>query len=300
MARNNALPDVPPLELRDVSVSFDDKTVLSHINLRLERGEMVFITGVSGSGKSVLMHLAIGLLPPDSGQVLVEGRDLAQLDEAELLELRSSRMGIVFQEDSLFTGINVYENAAYRLEEHQVAAEETDKAVEEVLRFVGLEADAEKYPSELSGGMRRRLEIARSLIGWPLIMLFDEPAAGLDPLTADKVLDLIIRARDIHGISSLYVTKKLDEIPYLAEHRARQTAEGIIVEDVGPTVEAPATRVIVLDAGSIVFSGSVSEFNSSSLPVVTRLTKAESEAVISDLSVSDPWDKSRQPLERIL
>ncbi len=300
MATDNLLSDVPPLELRDVSVSFDDQPVLSHINLRLERGEMVFITGVSGSGKSVLMHLAIGLLLPDTGQVLIEGRDLAQLDESELLDLRSSRMGIVFQEDSLFTGISVYENAAYRLEEHQVGAEETDKAVEEVLRFVGLEEDEEKYPSELSGGMRRRLEIARALIGWPLIMLFDEPAAGLDPLTADKVLDLIIRARDIHGISSLYVTKKLDEIPYLAEHRARETADGIMIEDVGSAADAPATRVIVLDGGRIVFSGSVAEFESSSLPMVTRLTKPESGTVIAGLAVADPWDKSRQPLEKIL
>src|ERR1044071_5514247 len=140
-------------------------------------------------------------------------------------------MGIVFQEDSLFTGLNVYDNVAYRLVEHGVRDDETEKSVMEVLRFVGLDQDAEKLPAELSGGMRRRLEIARALVGWPSVMLFDEPASGLDPLTAIQVLDLIIRARDLYGISSLYVTKKLDEIPSLAGHRAKQDGNGVIIEE---------------------------------------------------------------------
>ena len=125
-------------------------------------------------------------------------------------------MGMVFQEDSLFTGLPVYENAAYRLEEHGWSEEEIERAVKEVLRFVGLDGEEEKFPEELSGGMKRRLEIARALIGWPRIMLFDEPTMSLDPLAAIKVLDLILRARDINQISSLYVTKKIHEIHYLA------------------------------------------------------------------------------------
>jgi phospholipid/cholesterol/gamma-HCH transport system ATP-binding protein len=157
--------------------------------------------------------MAMGLERPDSGQILIEGNDLGLLDEAELLNLRGTRMGMVFQEDSLFTGLTAYDNVAFRFDEHGVSQAETDEAVKEVLQFVGLEKDGEKLPEELSGGMRRRLEIARALVGWPSVMLFDEPASGLDPLTAIQVLDLIIRARDIFGISSLYVTKKLDEIP---------------------------------------------------------------------------------------
>lgn len=291
--------NIPAIEFRDVSISFDEKLVLDRISFKLERGEMIFITGVAGSGKSVLMKLAIALERPDSGQVLIEGRDVGLLDETELLELRGSRMGIVFQEDSLFTGLSVYDNVAYRMDEHGVAEAETDKAVMEVLRFVGLDRDAKRLPAELSGGMRRRLEIARALIGWPSIMLFDEPAAGLDPLTAIKVLDLIVRARDVYGMSSLYVTKKLDEIPYLATHRARQFAGSITIEEAAGE-KAPRTKVMVIDAGRIVFTGSVAEFESSSLPAVTRLTDTEAETATPEFAPSDPWDKRRRPREPIL
>ncbi|HKY30525.1 MAG TPA: ATP-binding cassette domain-containing protein [Pyrinomonadaceae bacterium] len=283
------------IEFRDVSLSFDEKRVLTDINLRLKHGEMVFITGVAGSGKSVLLRLAIALEQPDSGQVLIEGRDVAVLDEDQLLELRGSRMGIVFQEDSLFTGMTAYDNVAYRLREHGVHEEETDKAVMEVLRFVGLDQDAEKFPAEMSGGMRRRLEIARALVGWPSIMLFDEPASGLDPLTAIQVLDLIVRARDLYGISSMYVTKKLDEIPYLASHRARGNGTSVVIEET-----LPRARVIVLDEGRIAFEGNIADFESSSVPAVRRLTHWESETVISSFSSSDPWDKRRLPQEPIL
>jgi phospholipid/cholesterol/gamma-HCH transport system ATP-binding protein len=295
METNNS----PAIEFREVSLSFDEKQVLRDINFKLEHGEMIFITGVSGSGKSVLLRLAIALEHPDSGQVLIEGQDVSLLDEIELLNLRGSRMGIVFQEDSLFTGLSVYENVAYRLQEHGVDETEIEKAVMEVLRFVGLDRDAEKLPAELSGGMRRRLEIARALVGWPSIMLFDEPASGLDPLTASQVLDLIIRARDFYGISSLYVTKKLDEIPYLARHRALKTDKGVIIEETGDT-SAPPTRVMVLDGGQIVFSGSVADFEQSSLPPVVRLTHAENGTILSNFVTTNPWDKRRRPRDQIL
>lgn len=300
MATEIQINNTPAIEFRHVSLSFDEKRVLNDISFKLERGEMVFITGESGAGKSVLLRLAIALEPADSGQVFIEGQDVGPLDEVELLELRGNRMGIVFQEDSLFTGLNVYENVAYRLNEHEVSEAETEKAVLEVLRFVGLDQEAEKLPAELSGGMRRRLEIARALIGWPSIMLFDEPASGLDPLTTTQVLDLIIRARDLYGMSSLYVTKKLDEIPYLATHVAQKSGGGVIVEEAAAKHMMPRTRVMVLDAGEIVFTGTVAEFEGSSLPSVTRLTHADNGTVISSFATSDPWDKSRRPIERIL
>jgi ABC-type transporter Mla maintaining outer membrane lipid asymmetry ATPase subunit MlaF len=208
-------------------------------------------------------------------------------------------MGIVFQEDSLFTGLNVYDNVAYRLVDHEVNEDETEKSVMEVLCFVGLDQDADKLPFELSGGMRRRLEIARALIGWPSIMLFDEPASGLDPLTAIQVLDLIVRARDLYGMSSLYVTKKLDEVPYLATHRAVQSSSGVVLEEATPEA-APRTRVMVLDEGRIAFTGSVDEFETNPLRAVARLTHGDNGTVISDLPVADPWDKNRKPRERIL
>src|SRR5215472_6715402 len=155
MAMDATTNQTSAIEFRNVSVSFDEQLVLSDISFQLNRGEMIFITGESGSGKSVLLRLAIALDHPDSGQVLIEGRDVGALDEPELLKLRGTRMGIVFQEDSLFTGMSVYENVAYRLVEHDVPEAEVARQVSEVLKFVGLYRDAQKLPHELSGGMRR-------------------------------------------------------------------------------------------------------------------------------------------------
>jgi phospholipid/cholesterol/gamma-HCH transport system ATP-binding protein len=291
----------PAIEFRHVSLWFDEQQTLDDISFELAQGEMMFLTGASASGKSVLTHLALGLLKPDEGQIFIEGKEIAALAETELVELRGRGMGIVFQEDSLFTGLTAYDNAAFRLDEHGVAEDETKRAVLEVLRFVGLEQDAEKFPEELSGGMRRRLEIARALIGWPSIMLFDEPTSSLDPISAEKVLDLIIRARDIQHISSIYVTKQLNEIPYLATHRAVTRPDGTItIDEASSRLEAPGTRVMVLDAGRIVFTGSVAEFEASTLPVVTRLTQADNGTEFSDFYTPDPWDKQRRPKETIL
>jgi len=289
----------PAIEFRNVSLSFDERRVLTDINFKLERGEMIFLTGESGSGKSLLLRLAMALDHPDRGRVFIEGRDVGPASEVELLELRGARMGIVFQEDSLFTSLSAYENVAYRLVEHGVDEAETGRQVTEVLKFVGLYQDAQRLPHELSGGMRRRLEIARALVGWPSIMLFDEPAAGLDPLTSEQVLDLIIRARDIYGISSIYVTKKLDEIPYLATRRARETNGGIVIEEVCDQ-SLPRTRVIVLAEGQISFCGSVAEFETSAQRDLTRLTHADNGTVLSDYVTSNPWDPQRRPRERIL
>jgi phospholipid/cholesterol/gamma-HCH transport system ATP-binding protein len=272
---------VPAIEFRNVSLSFDSGVVLDDISFKLEQGEMLFLTGASGSGKSVLLRVAMGLLKPDSGQVFIEGREIENLDESELLGIRGGSMGIVFQEDSLFTGLTVYENAAYRLEEHGWSEDEIKQAVSEVLKFVGLDGEEEKFPEELSGGMKRRLEIARALIGWPRIMLFDEATMSLDPLAALKVLDLIIRARDVNRISSLYVTKKMNEIPYLTSNR-------------------PKTPVLVLDKGKMVFNGPVGEFLESDLPAVKELLTLDHHNHFEDPYFPNPWDKRRVPKESIL
>ena len=288
----------PALEFRNVSMSFDELRVLDNVSFKLERGEMLFLTGGSGSGKSVLLHLAIGLLRPDEGQIFVEGREIENLDESELLAIRGGRMGMVFQSDSLFSGLTVYDNAAYRLVEHGVSAEKADAAVSEVQRFVGLENEADKFPVALSGGMRRRLEIARGLIGWPAVMFFDEPTQSLDPLTATQIMNLVIRARDIFGMSSIYVTKRLDEFAYLASHSAAAQVGGSVT--IGKAAPPPPTRILVLEGGRIVFTGSVAEFETSSLPAVTRLTQADNGTVFSDYNPPDPWDKRRKPREAIL
>jgi phospholipid/cholesterol/gamma-HCH transport system ATP-binding protein len=291
---------LPAIEFRNVYLSFDDRTVLNDISFTLDEGEMVLLTGVSGSGKSVLLRLAMGLLKPDAGQIFVEGREIEKLDESELLAIRGGLMGMVFQEDSLFTGLPVYENAAYRLEEHHWSEEEIERAVSEVLKFVGLEGEEEKFPEELSGGMKRRLEIARALIGWPRIMLFDEPTMSLDPLAALKVLDLIIRARDVNHISSLYVTKKIRELSYLAHFRAETDVDGNVIVREATAASLPRTRVIVLHNGSIVFDGSVEDFAKSELPAIRELVTLERHDHSTDPYFPDPWDKRRHPAEAIL
>ena len=215
--------ETPAIEFRHVSFAFDDTPALIDVSFQLPRGNMICVTGESRSGKSVLLRLSVGLLKPDEGQVLVDGRDISRLTELEQLELRRSSMGVVFQDSSLFTGLTVYENAAYRLTEADLAEEEADQGAMEILRFVGLEKDADKLPEELSIGMRRRLEFARAMAGWPRIMLFDEPATGLDPINARNILDLVVRARDVHDVSSILVTKETWEIRYVSKRRPSKT-----------------------------------------------------------------------------
>lgn len=288
------------VEFRNVFLSFDDQPALVDISFRLEHGEMIFLTGVSGSGKSVLLRLAIGLLKTDSGQILIDGRNIETLDESELLAIRGGLMGMVFQEDSLFTGLTVYENAAYRLEEHGWTEKKIENAVTEVLQFVGLSEEQNKLPEELSGGMKRRLEIARALIGWPKIMFYDEPTMSLDPIMAIQVMNLVIRARDINQTSSLYVTKKIYEIPHLANFYASKSADGKVVIMEALPADLPKTRVVVLANGRIVFAGTVDEFQKSGLPLVKELATLDPHDHSKDPYVADPWDKRRRPKEEIL
>lgn len=287
------LADAPAIAFRHVSLSFDEKPALVDVSFELQRRQMICVTGLASSGKSVLLRLAIGILRPDAGQIEIEGQRVDGLNENELLAIRGHSMGLAFQEDTLFTSLSVYDNAAYRLDEQGWPEDETDRAVTEILRFVGLENDAEKLPEELSIGMRRRLEIARALIGWPPIMLYDEPASGLDPINAKRILDLIIRARDLHEISSLYVTKELHEITYLASHYASEDEAGRVAIGQGVRGQAPETKVLLLDAGQVAFFGGVAEYKASKQPAVTRMTDVKLPAPKVERQISDPWRRTR-------
>ncbi|HKO97611.1 MAG TPA: ATP-binding cassette domain-containing protein [Pyrinomonadaceae bacterium] len=298
MISNSTSPLSPALEFRNVSVAFDNTPALIDISFQLRQAEMIFMTGESGSGKSVLLRLAMGLLKPDSGQIFVADREIETLNESELLAIRGGLMGMVFQEDSLFSG-SVYENVAYGLEEHDWTEENIRKAVTEALDFVGLSGEEEKLPEHLSVGMKRRLEIARALVGRPSIMLFDEPTMSLDPIVSLQVLDLIIRARDIHKISSLYVTKKLNELPYLSNYGARDEGDRITINEASSD-KLPMTRIMVLEAGRIAFTGSIGEFQDSDLAAVRKLRTLDQHDHSADPYFADPWDKSRQPQERLL
>src|SRR5262249_46270794 len=284
----------PAIEFRNVSISFDDMQALKNISFALQRGEMICITGDSNSGKSVLLRLALGFLRPDEGEILINGQEITAMEEDDLLALRRETIGMGFQDNSFFSGETGYENTAYRLDDRDWPEDEIERAVVEILTFVGLEKEQEKQAEDLSGGMKRRLELARALIGWPSIMLLDEPTSGLDPINARSVLDLIIRARDLHQTSSLLVTKALHEIPYLAKHQAREDRQE------GSAVKVheylPGVHVCLLEEGRIAFLGSPQDFAQSSLPAVKHMLHPMTEAIHGDLEVDDPWgqnDKTR-------
>jgi phospholipid/cholesterol/gamma-HCH transport system ATP-binding protein len=253
---------------------------------------MLCVTGDSDSGKSVLLRLALGFLRPDEGEIWINGRETTAMEEDDLLDLRRETMAMVFQDNSFFSGQTVYENTAYRLDDRNWPEDEIERAVVEVLTFVGLEDEQEKQAEDLSGGMKRRLELARALVGWPSIMLLDEPTAGLDPINARHVLDLIIRARDLHQTSSLLVTKALHEIPYLARHQAREGAQDGYVEPVAGYV--PGVQVCLLEEGRIAFFGSPQDFAQSSLPAVQHMLHPMTEATHGELDVDDPWRQNRK------
>jgi phospholipid/cholesterol/gamma-HCH transport system ATP-binding protein len=282
----------PAIEFRNVSISFDDAQALRNISFTLPRGGMLCVTGDSDSGKSVLLRLALGFLRPDEGEILINGRETTAMEEDDLLDLRRETMGMVFQDNSFFSGQTVYENTAYRLDDRGWPEDEIERAVVEILAFVGLEDEQEKQAEDLSGGMKRRLELARALVGWPSIMLLDEPTAGLDPINARHVLDLIIRARDLHHTSSLLGAKALHEIPYLARHQAREGAQGVYVEPVAGYV--PGVQVCLLEEGRIAFFGSPQEFAQSSLPAVQHMLNPMTEATHGEFDVDDPWRQNRK------
>ncbi|HYY98395.1 MAG TPA: ATP-binding cassette domain-containing protein [Pyrinomonadaceae bacterium] len=284
----------PAVEFRNVSLSFDGKAALRDVSFTLRRGRMICVTGASASGKSVLLRLAAGFLKPDGGEIFVDGREIERLSEDDLLAIRGGVMGILFQEESVFTGMNVYDNVAYRLAEHGWSEEDTERAVREALRFVGLESDIDKLPEELSGGMKRRLEIARAFVGWPSVMLFDEPTSGLDPLNEEQVLDLIIRARDLQTISTLFVTKQLHQIPYLATHRAVEVEGRRVEVREAVASEASDLSVLFLHEGEVAFFGTPAEFFANTTPAVTYMTRAQSVSHAAGPYVADPWDRRRR------
>ena len=300
MKSNNQSATMPAIEFRHVSISFGELQVLRDVSFTLSPNEMLFVTGASGSGKSVMLRLAMGMLSPDEGQIFIQGCEITALEEEVLLDIRGKQLGLVFQDEALFTDRDVYDNAAYRLVEHDWPLDKVDTEVREILGFVGLNHDLEKEVFELSGGMKRRLELARAIIGWPQVMLFDEPTTGLDPINAQQVRDMIIRARDLHRMSSLYVSKAMHEIEYLVSHYARRNPQGAIEMLKAETGSRAQTRVLVLDDGEIAFLGSYEQFCESSLPAIIRLLRPQPSSTNPDFHPLDPWSKERKLGHEIL
>jgi phospholipid/cholesterol/gamma-HCH transport system ATP-binding protein len=261
---------VPAIEFRDVYLAFDDKTILDGISFTVRRGETKVILGPSGGGKSTIIRLILGLLKPDAGEILIDGENITDHDEHAMMPVRQ-KIGMVFQEGALFDSLSVYENVAYRLREQRVDEEEIEREVRRMLQFVALEDAIEKMPIELSGGMRRRVGIARALIGDPQIVLFDEPTAGLDPPTARTICELAIKLRDLQDVSSIFVTHEMNNVEYLSSEYAVVDEEGRVgFEKEGETLCLINTEVIMLREGKIAYSGSDEQLRSNPDPYIQR------------------------------
>jgi phospholipid/cholesterol/gamma-HCH transport system ATP-binding protein len=249
-----------------VSLAFDDHVVLRDLSFRIPRGAMRIMLGPSGSGKSVVLKLILGLLRPDAGTVTVHGHRVDTMSEQDLLKMRSD-IGMVFQENALFDSLTVAENVGFRLTEEGRAEDEVDARVAEVLGFVGLSEFAERMPSQLSGGQRRRVGIARGMASQPGLMLFDDPITGLDPLIAQTVDDEIIKLRDFERVTSLLVTHQIRDAVYVATREAvRRNGEVVIVE--AAPERAAAVEFMLLSEGRIHVQAPAADLFASTDPFV--------------------------------
>lgn len=252
--------------LDHVQLAFDENVVLEDISFTLLKGHTKIILGASGSGKSVTLKIITGLLRADAGVVWVNGARVDQLSERELMHVRSD-LGMIFQEGALFDSLTVRENVGYKLyEESDMPIEQADRRVEEVLGFIGLGEFIDRMPSELSGGQRRRVAIARAMAFKPRILLYDEATTGLDPITATTVDEEIIKLRDLEAVSSIVVTHQLRDAFYIATHMAERDANGKVrVVPATPEKEREAEFIMIRD-GLIVFEGGADDLRQSSDP----------------------------------
>ena len=212
------IPGQPAIRFEDVHIAFGDNEVLRGISFEVAHRETKVLLGEGGTGKSVLMKLTAGLLKPDSGRVFVLDQEVSAMPEVALLDFRRN-LGFVFQEGALFDSMDVASNVAFRLREENIDDDEIEKRVHEALQFVEMEDALDKFPAELSGGMRRRVSIARALIDQPQVVLYDSPTAGLDPVTSQTIINLILRLRDTQGVSSMLATHRLQDAFGLANYQ---------------------------------------------------------------------------------
>jgi phospholipid/cholesterol/gamma-HCH transport system ATP-binding protein len=240
----------------DVAIAFDENVVLDGISFTLHKGETKMLLGVAGSGKSTILKLALGLIKPDRGRILVLGQEITQMKEEELFDLRRG-IGMVFQESALFDSFTVRENVAYRLLEEHLPLEETERRVREALRFVELEHTLDLFPAELSGGMRRRVAIARAIVAQPEVLLYDSPTGGLDPVTSTTIIELIVKQRDVYHTSALMVTHRLQDAFTMATHYFDTNANQM--RPLGDSKVNLDTTFIILRDGKVIFDGTTPE-----------------------------------------
>jgi len=240
-----------------VSIAFDENVVLDDVSFELPRGETKMLLGVLGSGKSTILKMVIGLVRPDRGDIYLLGHHVNSMKEEELFDLRR-QVGMVFQESALFDSLTVRENVAYRLIEEGVDPEEIEQRVREALRFVELEQTIDQFPAELSGGMRRRVAIARAIISHPEVLLYDSPTAGLDPVTSTTIIELLVKQRDVYHTSALMVTHRLPDTFTMASHYFDEKENKMKPIPPGSPIQAPSSFLMLRD-GKIIFDGPVHE-----------------------------------------
>jgi phospholipid/cholesterol/gamma-HCH transport system ATP-binding protein len=263
-------PGAPVVVFDHVELAFDDKVVLKDLSFTLIKGHTKIILGASGSGKSTALKIIVGLLKADDGVVWVNGQRVDQLNERGLMDVRSD-LGMIFQEGALFDSLTVRENVGYKLyEETDLPLADIDRRVEEVLGFIGLSEHIDKMPSELSGGQRRRVAIARAMAFRPSIMLYDEATTGLDPITATTVDDEMIKLRDLENVSSIIVTHQLRDAFYVAEHMAERDANGIVRVVPATSIKERQAEFIMLRDGLIIFEGDSDALRASSDPYIRQ------------------------------
>jgi len=241
----------------NVSLAFEENRVLDKVSFHLEHGETKIMLGVAGTGKTLLLKLALGLLRPDSGHIYVLGHDVTTMREQELFDLRR-QIGMIFQESALFDSLTVRENVAYRLIEEGTPPPEVDARVREALRFVELERTIDMFPSELSGGMRRRVAIARGIITHPDVLLYDSPTAGLDPITSTTIIELVVKQRDVYHTSALLVTHRLQDAFIMASHYFDKQSNSMKPIEPGQKIEANTSFIILRDT-KVIFDGTAEE-----------------------------------------
>jgi phospholipid/cholesterol/gamma-HCH transport system ATP-binding protein len=255
-------PGQPVIVLDRVSLAFDDKVILRDVSFSLLPGHTKIILGASGSGKSTILKLILGLLKPDGGTIVVNGERIETMNERDLMKVRAD-LGMVFQEGALFDSLTVAENVGYKLyEETDLPLDQIRSRVEEVLGFVRLEEFFDRRPSELSGGQRRRVAIARAMAAKPGILLYDEATTGLDPITATTVDEEIVKLRDLEGVSSIIVTHQLRDAFFVAEQEAIRDRSGFRIERADPA-KADEAEFIMLRDGVIGFEGNAAELRAS-------------------------------------
>ena len=252
----------PTIKFEGVRIGFDGRDILRAVSFQVQERETLVLLGETGMGKTLSLKLAAGLLRPSRGNIQVLGRDISSMAERDLLAFRR-QIGFVFQEGALFDSMTVGENVAYRLLEDRVKGDEVELRVREVLRFVELDHTMDLFPSELSGGMRRRVSIARALINQPLIVLYDSPTAGLDPITSQTIITLILRLRDVYGVTALLATQRLQDGFALANFRfdpaSKRVVHSVSNGNAAGVAKMAATRFLVLRNGGVYFEGGQEE-----------------------------------------